>query len=315
MAFHFTCPYCFKKTLVDEALAGQSGPCISCGKTVSVPPAPAAHPSAVRPVDSPTIVLEPTVSLARRRMLALFVKVCGMAAGVLLLSGLTMYVLWPTLDGLKARRDKAACMNNLQLIATALNAYAAEHGSYPTPTVYDANGKALYSWRVLILKQLGEHSLAAEFKLDEAWDSADNIQLLGQRCPRVYISPAVPVSRGVAETNYFLITGPGTLFPPTGPLAPRNIGDGDTNTLLIVESENTLAEWSRPIDIDVSKLNTNIGSTGPNTIGGTHSRGATAVFADATPAWLPDDLTPEIVDALISPNGGEPVDTTRFELR
>lgn len=315
MAFHFTCPYCFKKTLVDESLAGQAGPCISCGKTVTVPPAPAAYPAAVRPVDSPTVQLKTSGSLARRRLLALIVKVTGLTAVVALLSGLTIYVLWPTLDGLKARRDKAACMNNLQLLATALNFYAAEHGSYPTPTVYDANGQPLYSWRVLILKQLGEHSLAAEFKLDEAWDSPHNIQLLGQRCPRVYVSPGVPMSRGISETNYFLLTGPGTLFPPSGPLAPHNIGDGSGNTLLIVESENTLSEWSRPVDIDVSQLNTRIGSTGPNTIGGTHAGGATAVFADTTPAWLPDDLTPEIVDALISPDGGEPIDPTRFELR
>jgi hypothetical protein len=315
MAFHFTCPYCFKKTLVDEALAGQAGPCISCGKTVTVPPAPVAHPATVRPVDGPTIQLETNASLARRRLLVLIVKVSGLTAAVALLSGLTIYVLWPTLDGLKARRDKAACMNNLQLLATALNAYAAQHGSYPTPTVYDANGKPLYSWRVLILKQLGEHSLAAAFKLDEAWDSASNIQLLGQRCPRVFISPGVPMSRGISETNYFLLTGPGTLFPPSGPLSPNNITDGGANTLLIVESENSFAEWSRPIDIDVSKLDTNIGSTGLNTIGGTHAGGATAVFANATPAWLPDDLTPGIVDALISPNGGEPVDPTRFELR
>ncbi len=315
MAFHFTCPYCFKKTLVDNSVAGQSGPCVSCGKVIVVPAAPVDHPAAVRPIDSPTVVVEPIPSVARRRLIALIVKMFGLTAVVLLCSGLTLYVLWPTLDGLKARRDKAACMNNLRQIAAALNAYAAEHGTYPTPVVYDAKGKPLYSWRVLILEQLGEHSLAAQFKMNEAWDSPTNVQLLGQHCPRVYISPAVPQSRSTAETNYFLITGPGTLFPASGPLSPQDIGDGLGSTLLVVESESALSEWSRPIDVDISKLNSRIGATGPNTIGGTHTGGATAVFADLTPCWLPDDLTPEILDALISPNSGEPINASQFDLR
>lgn len=314
MPFNFTCPYCFKKTLVDESLAGHSGPCVSCGKTVVIPAAPAALPEAAHPVDSISVAAAPPVRRQRLVAVGWLLKAAGLVMGVIFFSSLTIYLLWPTMEGLKARRDKTACMNNLHEIAVALNAYAAQYGTYPPPVVYDANGKPMHSWRVLILEQLGELSLSAQYQFDEPWDSQRNLQLLGHRCPRVFISPAVPGSRNMSETNYFLITGQGTLFPKSGPLGPQDIVDGAAATLLVVESENTALEWTKPVDIDFSKLNPRIGASGLDTIGGTHAGGATAVFADGTPAWLPDDLNPAILDALISPAGGEPVDPTRFGL-
>ena len=315
MPFYFTCPYCFKKTLVDESLAGQAGPCVSCGKSVVIPAPPASHPAAARPVDSPTVRLASPSTLTRRTALAWTLKGAGLVLGVLFFSGITIYLLWPTLEGLKTRRDKVACMNNLNQIARALNAYAAKYGTYPPPIVYDATGKPMHSWRVLILEQLGEAALHAQYNFDQPWDSQDNINLLGQRCPRVYISPAISGSRSLAEANYFLVTGPGTLFPASGPLGPQDIRDVPANTLLVVESDNTMIEWTKPVDIDFAKLNSRIGATGANTIGGTHPGGATVVFADGQPAWLPSDLAPVLLDALISPNGGEPVDPSRFELQ
>jgi type II secretory pathway pseudopilin PulG len=245
-------------------------------------------------------------------MLAL--RTGGLTIGIILFSVVMVFGLWPTFKGLKARRDAIACMNNLQRIARALNAYAADHGTYPTPVVTDSAGKPLYSWRVLLLPYIGESSLHANFKLDEAWNSPDNSMLLAQ-CPDVYISPG----RGATGSfsNYVLITGAGTIFPSTGPLKPAQISDGLDQTLLVVETDNSTNDWSMPFDIDISNLNSRIGATGPNTIGGTHSDGAAAVFADGEPAWLSIDLPAAIVDASITPNGNEaiPFDPELFKIR
>ena len=244
------------------------------------------------------------------------VKFGALAAGLLVMGGLVFYVFWPTLAGLKARRDKAACMGNLIQIANALNNYANIHGSYPPAVVYDAAGKPMHSWRVLILRELGEPTLYARYNFDEPWDSTNNAMLLGQGCPDVYISPGIPGgTRGVSETNYFLITGPGTLFPSNGPLGPNLISDPPGSTLLVVESDTRLVEWTKPVDIDITKLNPRIGATGPDTIGGTHVGGATAVFADGGPGWLPDDLPAAVLQAIISPSGNEPVNPAQFQLR
>lgn len=312
MPFQFTCPYCFKKTLVLESLAGQKGPCVGCGKIVMVPEPPSKLPEAAAPIGSSFVPVDKLKSRSEFRILAL--RVGGLALGILAFSAVVLYGFWPTFKGLKARRDAIACMNNLQRIAVALNEYAAEHGTYPTPVVTDAAGKPLYSWRVLLLPYLGEATLHANFKLNEPWNSPANSMLIAQ-CPDVYISPA-STSKG-SFSNYVLITGTGTIFPATGPLKPAQINDGRDRTLLVVETNNSTTDWSTPFDIDVAKMNPRIGASGVNSIGGTHAEGASAVFADGEPAWLSINLPPAIVDACITPNGNEslPFDPELFKIR
>ncbi len=312
MPFQFTCPYCFKKTLVLETLAGQKGPCVGCGKMVTVPEPPSKMPEAAAPIGSTYV---PTNQLKSRSELFKFVlRVGGLALGIVILSTVVIFGLWPTFKGLKARRDAIACMTNLQRIAQALNAYAAEHGTYPTPVVTDAAGKPLYSWRVLLLPYLGEASLHANFKLNEAWNSPNNSLLIAQ-CPDVYISPG-STSKG-SFANYVLLTGSGTIFPPNGPLKPAQINDGLDRTLLVVETDNSTNDWSMPFDIDVTKMNSRVGSLGVNSIGGSHSEGASAVFADGEPAWISTDLPTAIIDASITANGNEtlPFDRELFKIR
>jgi Protein of unknown function (DUF1559) len=312
MPFQFTCPYCFKKTLVLESLAGQKGPCVGCGKLVTVPEPPSKLPEAAAPIGSSFVPVNQLKSRSESRMLAL--RIVGLTLGIVVFSVIMLYGFWPTFKGLKARRDAIACMNNLQLIAKALNAYAADHGTYPTPVVTDATGKPLYSWRVLLLPYIGEANLYANFKLNEPWDSPANSLLIAQ-CPDVYISPG-STSKG-SFANYVLITGAGTIFPPTGPLKPAQINDGLDRTLLVVETDNPTNDWAMPFDIDITKSNSRVGTSGVSTIGGTHSEGAAAVFANEEPAWLSIDLPAAIVDASISPNGNEsiPFDPELFKIR
>ena len=141
MPFEFTCPYCYKKTIVDEALAGERGACVSCGKIIQVPEPPNKRSQA----------LEKRGVNPKTRWIAWFLKALVLGVVCIVLIGTTIFILWPSLEGLKKRRDKQACMYNLQQIAQALNAYAADHGTYPPPTVYGPAGKPLYSWRVLVL--------------------------------------------------------------------------------------------------------------------------------------------------------------------
>lgn len=310
MPFQFTCPYCFKKTLVDDAIAGESGPCASCGKTITVPEPPARLPHAIGTTDHPP--LKDHAVRTQRRALAWSVQAVGLIAAVTVVFGLSSYLLWPTFQGLKARRDRVASFNNLQRIAEALNAYAIEHGSYPPPVVSDASGKPLYSWRVLILEQLGEAYLAGKFRHDLAWDAAENVSVLSQ-CPSVFMSPTVNRTQVASSANYALITGTNTLFPSSGPLSPSQVADGRDRTLLVVEVEQAGGEWSQPWDIDIAKLNTKIGFGGIHAIGGNHVGGAAIAFADGTPGWLPEALSPALLRGLISPAGGEQIDPAEFQ--
>lgn len=308
MPFEFTCPYCYKKTMVDEALAGEKGACVSCGKVIQVP-------------EPPRMSTQKRAKETGRKSLVplwLIKTVCLTVVGAIL-AGAAIFVLWPSLRSVKDRRDRLACMSNLQQIAKAINAYAAEHGTYPSPVVYGPKGAQLYSWRVLILPYLGEEALYSRFKLNEPWDSQANAALL-PLCPNVYISPGSDGGPGmVSESNYVLVTGKGTIFPPTGPLGPGDVADLPNRTLLVVETSNYARGWTEPSDIDVNKMAGQIGgqtigtmSGDPTAIGGSHKGGATVVFADEQPGWLPEDIAPAAVQAMVTPAGGEPVNTEAF---
>ncbi len=312
MPFQFTCPYCFKKTLVDEAIAGHSGHCAGCGKSITVPEPPAKSPGNMRPIgQSRDYRLATHAVRAEKRLLAWALQLFGVGLGMVVLSALALYLLWPTLEGLRVRRDKATSLNNLQRIATALNNYAAEYGSYPPAVVRDANGAALYSWRVLILEQLGETYMAANFRRDLAWNAQENSALI-VRCPSAFIPPRTSSPGIVSSAHYALITGRNTIFPTPDALSPNDISDGRDRTLLLVEVDRSGGEWAEPWDVDFSKMATTVGFGGTNAIGGNYPQGAAVAFADGTPAWLPSDLSPALLRGLVTPNGGESIDPTPY---
>ncbi len=310
MPFEFTCPYCFKKTVVDEQFVGQQGACVGCGKPITIPqPKRIANPI-VRPVHSKHLETGPTqVTVEFRRLVQ---RVVTITLSICAICGITYWIFWPSLLSLRIRRDSVACMNNLQRIAQALNEYAVDYGTYPPPVINDSTGKPMHSWRVLILPYLGENNLYARYNFDQPWDSADNAQLIAE-CPQVFISPKARNTLAAAESNYVLVTGSGTVFPPSGPLAPSQIADGAANTLLVVEIRNRQFQWSQPFDIDFAKLNTTSGALGTNAIGGNHPGGATAVLADGRAIWIPGDISPALLRSIITAGGQEPINATWFQ--
>jgi prepilin-type processing-associated H-X9-DG protein len=253
----------------------------------------------------------PTFVQPRRRLLSRTAVKTGIfvvASIPVLLFGI--WLLAPTIIQLKTRRDIVACKQNLKRIAQALNAYSADYGSYPPPVTRDASGRPMHSWRVLILPYLGEKRLYNSYDLSQPWDSPTN-SMLQARIPGVFVSPANTKAGMVGESSYMLVTGPRTMFPPTGPIKPDAIGDGAGNTLLVVETNNTTIPWTSPTDLDVTALPAQIGFLGG--LGGNHQGGATVVFADGEAGWLPSDTNRNVVDGLLSPNGGEAVSGAWFQ--
>jgi hypothetical protein len=206
--------------------------------------------------------------------------------------------------------------NNLKQIALALHNYHAVFKQFPPAVVRDKDGKPLYSWRVAILPYLEHDNLYKEFKLDEPWDSPQNIKLL-EKMPREY-SPAWLETKEPFTTYYQVIVGPGTVFEGPRPRL-RDIPDGASKTLLIVEAAEPVL-WSKPADL---KYNPN----GPiPALGGLFTKptfflgyesgrkpGFTAAFADGSTRFINLDTDEKTLRALITRNGGEPVDLSALD--
>jgi RNA polymerase sigma factor (sigma-70 family) len=145
-------------------------------------------------------------------------------------------------------KDKSA--NYLREIALAMHNFASRSDVSFPPAAIRKDGKPLLSWRVAILPDLGQKALYDKFHLDEPWDSAHNMMLLGQM-PDVY-APVVDKDKPKGSTYYQVFAGPGALFEGGNGPKLLDIKDGISNTAMIVESAKPVP-WTKPEDVVFDK--------------------------------------------------------------
>jgi hypothetical protein len=296
----FTCPNCHTKTLVDDQYSGHVGRCVTCDQPIQVPVFLASSQN-LGPVGlAKSETLRPTV----RRFLASIICVVLLAG----LAGVVYRYGQPTLSKLTSSRERAAAISNLKQIAAALNAYAADHGSYPLPIVRDANGQAMHSWRVAILPYLNEHQLANKYDFGKPWNSRENMVLV-ESIPSVYVSTSQP-SMFRYSCDYQLVVGDRTLFPKAGPLNPKRVSDDVTKTALLVEATSRLNlsnVWTEPIELDIQAMTGAIGSNPGIEVGSVTEGGVAIATVDGEGHFLDESMAPAVVLAILTASGNEPL--------
>jgi hypothetical protein len=186
----------------------------------------------------------------------------------------------------RAKADEQAHLVKLARLAEAFGAYHAEHGHYPPAAAVGPDGKTLHSWRVELLPYLGEQKLFEAYQLDEAWDGEHNKQLIN-RIPQVY-STTLESAKG--DTDYFVVTGQGTLFAGDALPQRESISDAPGETILVLQGhQNT--PWTKPEDI--ANLRAVRGQ----------NNGFCAAFADGTVRLVPKTTDPATVRAMFTKAG------------
>lgn len=145
--------------------------------------------------------------------------------------------------GTSANRD--ATKNDIKRIMLAMHQYHDANNSFPPAFVVGPDGTRWHSWRALILPYL-EPALAEQYRFDEPWNGKHNRSLLDQP-PEVYRSDRFDPPGNA--TNYFAVVGQRTLWPADQPLGIRDIHDGTSNTLAIVENSRIDISWLEPKDL------------------------------------------------------------------
>ena len=298
MPIPFTCPYCDQETLVDERYAGYEGPCVNCGRTVTVPSDAPRIPAVV----SPRPLVKPVDAQTQRSLFGL--AILAFAASVI---GIGMLVVGPAIGSIRSVALQRRCAGNLRQLALALEAYEQDHGTYPPAFVVGPDGKPWHSWRVLVLPYLGaeQKQLYDRYDLAQPWDSKHNSRLFTSM-PAVFASPADPDAERMFETSYVAVAGPGMAMVGGRPTSSTQIADGLADTVLLVEVRGAGIGWTQPRDLDARTNPLRIGTD----LGGNHKGGVNVVTADGQTHFLPDTLSPQEVHALLTAAGGEGVSVT-----
>lgn len=217
-------------------------------------------------------------------------------------SGILVALMLPAVQQAREAARRTQCKNNLKIIGLALHNYHATYGSFPPAVTYSAGGQPMHSWRVLILPYLDEAALYAQYNLNEPWDSPGNLAVTATM-PAVYACPSNPQGRLAGNTHYVALDGPRSVMNSRKPSSFREIVDGTSNTLLVVEATNTAARWSQPVDFDLSQ------ATGPSPQGMSsyHFGGFHALLADGSVRFISDSLNPQTLQGLSTIDGGEMV--------
>jgi len=186
-----------------------------------------------------------------------------------------------------------------------MHQYHTAKGNFPPRAIFDKDGKAILSWRVLLLPYLEQQVLYNQFHLDEPWDSPNNRPLVAQ-LPMVFANPSRfkpdrprPLD---GKTNYLVPSGKGTVFEGTEVTSIEDIKDGTSNTLLLVEAnEDRAVEWTKPDDLQVDFDHPLAGL-------GDFRHGRILVgMCDGSVRILPKTIDPAVMKALFTRAGGEHV--------
>lgn len=307
MPIQFSCPHCGHTTQAADQYAGQTGPCAACGNQVTIglpgptPSGPqgglANRQSAPAKKPSSNNSAGPTIAIVIVAILGIMV-VCG---------GVMAALLLPAVQAARESAKRTQCRNNLRQIGIAMHNYHDTHKTFPPAYLADASGNRVRSWRVLILRFIDQPVLHDANDPSDPWDAPIHQDLVDSSLP-IYCCPSDPASEDrPTDTNYLLLTGPGTIFEDDVEPKLRNILDGTSNTILAVEVPASGINWSEPRDLDINAFVAMFGPNGTGKNSSLHPLGLNVLFADASVRFIPFDVAPATARALATRAGGEVV--------
>lgn len=236
---------------------------------------------------------------------------CAVACCVML----TLFVAWlfiPSLGHPPEASHRSECKNNLKNLGLALHNYHDTYKTFPPAIIRDSSGRPHLSWRTLVLPFVEPYPLYNNYKLDEPWDSPHNKSLLSGNV-EVFRCPSRRSGIGKPTTTYVAVIGPNTAWRSDGTVvSARDFTDGMSNTILLVEIKEAGIHIFEPRDLSLDQMTTTINSPVGQGISSDHrfkaeSLGVHVLMADGTVRWLPNNVPPEVIHAMLTINGGEKI--------
>jgi len=266
--------------------AGQTGPCAHCGQSVTIPGKSFAPGGAKQSSGMSGVMIAVIIGLS----LAGLCCVCVVPA-----------LLLPAVQGAREAARSTSCQNNLKQIGLALHNYHDVYRTMPPAVVTDENGRAMHSWRIFILPFLEADYIHSQYRFDEPWDSPNNSQFANQ-CPEVFRCPSDP--NNTSNCGYRVVMGKNTAWQENKAMGFRDITDGTSNTIAVVEVSNYQSNWMDPNELQMDSIPMAINSPAGG-IGSHHPDTVNILMFDASVRRLSEQLDPETLKLLLEHQDGK----------
>jgi hypothetical protein len=216
--------------------------------------------------------------------------------------------------------SEAICRQSISRHALALRAYYSEHGSFPPAYIADRSGKPIHSWRVLVLPYLGLNDVYRKYDFRKPWNDPKNVPVpnggFRMCCPD---DPSWYRPNATGDfTSYFAVVGPKTAWRGRTPTKRSDLPDNGRCMILLVESAGHPINWKEPKDLTYEEAMSGVNRQGTFCVSSTHTeggdyfhhacRGAYAAFADGSVHFLPEDISPDDLRALLTGDTGRFID-------
>lgn len=209
-------------------------------------------------------------------------------------------LLLPAVQAARTAARQTQSSNNLKQIGLAMYMFADQNGStLPPDFTTNDEGVPLHSWRTLILPYLELGNVNVDY--ERPWDDPVNAALSRTPMP-VYSSPLDDGNLDAKMTSYVAVVDPEFIFSGGNGISFKDVEDGISNTILLVEMNGTQLPWASPGDATweefLAAYNAGTLSASPG--------GAAVLFADGSVQRLPYDLPEGVLRGMFTRAGGEP---------
>lgn len=164
------------------------------------------------------------------------------------------------------------------------------------------DGKSAHSWRILLLPFLDGQELLESYSFDEPWDGPNN-QKLASQMPRFFSFAGSHVSGESVSTNFVAVTGPETVWPPSGSTSYLDVSDPHSRTIQFAEYNGPPIHWMSPVDLPFAKMSFKVGD--PAGVDSQYLDPAVAMVDGSVQRLSSSDVTEDEMRAMCTKSGGD----------
>jgi hypothetical protein len=208
----------------------------------------------------------------------------------------------------RARRGHPSSYN-LHEMSHALSNYEGTFGAFPPGERFTPEGAKRHSWETHIMIFVGEGYTPRDLELQLPWNDPRNARYFkcvipeftnaDLRVPTLFDPEGYGLSHYAANVH---------VMGPNRAMKLDDITDGLANTLMIGEVNANFQPWGHPVNWRDPARGIN---RSPYGFGGPPgAAGASFVLADGSVRFVSDKVSPAVLRALATPNGGEEVDAS-----